>query len=153
MVRLLGGRKVEILQLSGFSYKFADNVHAGPLFLHSECIKLGSKMYICIKTAFLGLFCGGKPSEPEFQKIGAYKSCKLVRILRKLDVSSEKPACRLFVARRLFMEGQVAEAQGVSHHENRAEGHSQGGDHGGEPQAKGHEEDPCGDGYAYDVIN
>ena len=54
---------------------------------------------------------------------------------------------------RLFMQRQVAEAQGVGHDENRAEGHSQGGDHGGELQPEGYEEDTRGDGDADDVIN
>ena len=49
-------------------------------------------MYICIKIVFLGLFRGKKAGKPDFQKIWAYKSCKLVRKMRKLDVQSENKA-------------------------------------------------------------
>ena len=46
-------------------------------------------MYICIKAALLGRFREKNPVYPDFQKISACKSCKLVRNLRKLDVLGE----------------------------------------------------------------
>lgn len=53
----------------------------------------------------------------------------------------------------IFTQGQVAEAEGVGHHEDRAEGHGQGCQHGGELEAKGWIKETGGNWDADDVID